>query len=488
MSDLKQKDLYNQYELLRELQRRKAANGSFIDFIYHVNYNYVAKDFHKHLIGKLESFLKDPDKKRMMVFMPPQHGKSEITSRLFPAFALGVNPDLKIVGASYSIDLARSFNREIQRYIDSDEYNEIFPRTRLNSKNVVTTQSWLRNSEEFEVVGKRGSYKAVGVMGGLSGRPADIAIIDDPVKDAIEAESLTFRNRVWDWYVNVLETRLHNNSKVILIMTRWNEDDLAGRLLKKEAEKWDVIVFKAIKENDNSEYDNRTTGEALYPEKHSLEKLEGLKKLSPRTFESLYQQNPTVTGGNKIKKDWFIYVDSFPVSLSLDMWIDGAYTDNSKNDPTGILLTAFDSSKNTLYFVNAFHAYMELPELIEHIKNIANINGLTNKSRIFIEPKASGKSIKQVLNKEINIPVIEIQSYLIREGKEARVQLAAPYFQSSKVKLIEGNWNSEVIHQLTGFPTAKHDEFVDLAGYSCEYYFRGHRTKISNAFGVNNLH
>lgn len=476
----------DELSILRENTRRNALKGSFIDFIYYVDWAYRANWHHEKIAAKLQDFLFDPKKKRLMVFVPPQHGKSQLTSRLFPAWALGVNPNLKIVGASYSIDLARSFNRDIQRYIESEDYPDIFPDTKLNSKNVITTQSWLKNSEEFEVVNKKGSYKAVGVMGGLSGRPADIAIIDDPVKDAKESESQTYRNNVWEWYVNVLETRLHNASKVILIMTRWHEDDLAGRLLKKEPNKWDVINFPAVKEYENLD-DPRTIGQPLWPQKHSLEKILSLKALSERTFQSLYQQNPVNEGGNKVKRDWITVINDLPTHLKKDMWVDGAYTDKTKNDPTGIIITAFDDRQNVLYVANGNHEHMELPNLLTYLYEFAKVNGINHHSRIFIEPKASGKSIQQMINANTNLSAVEIKSYLVGEGKEARLQVAAPYFESSKVKLISGNWNDNFIHQITGFPNVKHDEYVDLIGYACEYYFRDERKSFSRAFAMENI-
>lgn len=179
-----------------------------------------------------------------MIFVPPQHGKSEILSRNFPAWAFGYDPDLKIVGCSYSSDLAKQFSRSIQRIMDSPEYLHIFPETRLNSSNLRTvTRGYLRNVDMFEIVNHKGFYKAQGVCGSLTGTAVDIAIIDDPVKDAIEAYSPTYRERVWEWYTSVLLTRLHNNSRQLFIMTRWHEDDLAGRILSREADKWEVCQF-----------------------------------------------------------------------------------------------------------------------------------------------------------------------------------------------------------------------------------------------------
>lgn len=483
MKDLNLK--IEQLDLLREDLRRKAAKGSFIDFIYYIKTDYKAKWFHRLIAKKLEYFLSDKDKKRLMVFMPPQHGKSELTSRLFPAYVLGMYPNLKIAGASYSIDLARSFNREVQRYIDNDFYRDIFPETNLNSKHVVNTQSWLRNSEEFEVVDKKGSYKSVGVMGGLSGRPVDLAIIDDPVKDRIEAESETYRNRVWDWYVNVLESRLHNNSKVVLIMTRWHEDDLGGRLLDKEPGKWDVIKIPAINEDFNPD-DPRQVGEALWPEKHSLEKLLSQQSLDPLVFESLYQQNPVSKGGNRIKKDVFQIVDSLPTyMLKSDLYIDGAYTEKTKNDPSGILEVKFDKLTNTLYVVNFEAMRLELPELLEYLKGyMSRIH--TAASRYFIEPKASGKSIAQMINKDSKFALIEIKNHLVNEGKETRFNTASPYITTGKVKLLRGGWNDVFISQLIGFPKVKHDEAVDLIGYACYQYFHNEKTRMVGV-GLPNL-
>jgi hypothetical protein len=155
--------------------------------------------------------------KKLMVFMPPQHGKSELTSRRLPAYLLGIKPKLKLIGCSYSASLAASFNRDVQRIIDSEEYHDIFPDTYLNSSNVRTAAlgSYLRNADMFETVSHRGFYKSVGVGGSLTGTPADIGIIDDPVKDAMEAESQTYRARVWDWFTQVFLTRLHNDSQII---------------------------------------------------------------------------------------------------------------------------------------------------------------------------------------------------------------------------------------------------------------------------------
>jgi hypothetical protein len=285
------------HELLKlkhERLRREAINGDFLSFVKYIKKDYYPSWHHEVLAKELQNFLLDPKLKKMAVFMPPQHGKSELTSRLFPAFALGVNANLKIALASYSSDLANGFNRDIQRNIDQPEYREIFPNTEINSKNVITTQSWLRNSEIFEIVNKKGFFKSVGVGGGLTGRSVDLGIIDDPIKDEMEAKSETIRENVWNWYTSVFLTRLHNNSKQLLIMTRWHEDDLAGRILNPDINprhhEWKVVQFEAIKENDSNYDDPRNIGEALWSERHNLDSLLDKKSISPETFAAQYEE------------------------------------------------------------------------------------------------------------------------------------------------------------------------------------------------------
>jgi hypothetical protein len=237
----------------------------------------------------------DGEIKKLMVFMPPQHGKSELTSRRLPAYLLGKNPKLKIVGCSYSSDLATSFNRDVQRIIEDDVYKLIFPDTYLNTKNVKTVASgnYLKNADIFETVNHRGFYKSVGVGGSLTGTSVDIAIIDDPVKDAVEAQSLTDQKRKWEWYTNVLLTRLHNDSQQLITMTRWDKKDLCGKIMEAYND-FEILHLEAIKEKVNHPKDPRKYGEALWESRHSKEKIMAIGKANEQTFDALYQGDPSV--------------------------------------------------------------------------------------------------------------------------------------------------------------------------------------------------
>ena len=307
------------------------ARRNLNDFISYTKHDYKFNWHHIALCKKLERFARGEISK-LMVFMPPQHGKSQLTTRHFPAFMLGLNPKTKIAVCCYSATLAQSFNRDIQRIIDDSKYHEVFPDTVLNESNVTTNAhgNYLRNADIFETLGHRGFVKTVGVGGSLTGTPIDVGIIDDPFKDREEAMSVRIRDKVWSWFTDVFRTRLHNASQELLIMTRWDEDDLAGRILKTEGDKWEVVVFQAIKERDIID-DPRQIGEALWPERHSLDRILSIKETSPFTFSSLYQQEPKPSAEALVFPEWSEY-DEEP-DIAPIYGLDFGFS----NDPSGLI-------------------------------------------------------------------------------------------------------------------------------------------------------
>ena len=287
-------------ELLLALRERavRKARRSLFDFTRFTFPGFRPAEFHHRYYDVLTRFALGEFRK-LMVFMPPQHGKSEGSTRRLPAFLLGLNPDLRVAIVSYSSPMARRFNRDVQRVIDSPEFSATFPQTTLAGMSDAESGRWVRNADEFEVVGHRGGLKTVGVGGPLTGTPVDVLIIDDVYKDAMSAWSAVVRSSIADWYDTVAATRLHNDSRQLIVFTRWHEEDLAGRLLDLEGEYseenpngWRVVVYPAIKEGAPTDEDPREEGEALWPERHSLEKLEAERERNPKSFASLYQQNP----------------------------------------------------------------------------------------------------------------------------------------------------------------------------------------------------
>lgn len=289
--------------LLKERQKRRAQNN-LLEFTKYTFPKFDSRQFHDTYYSILQLFAEGKIKK-LMVSVPPQHGKSEGSTRRLPAFLLGHDPDKKIAVASYNQPFARKFNRAIQRIIDTPEYRAIFPGTAINSKNAVTVNSYLRNADEFEVVGHSGGLKAVGRGGALTGEAVDIMLIDDLYKDYLEGNSPVIQENAWDWYTSVADSRLHNDSQQLIVFTRWSEFDLIGKIEEKEIvielncllneydpDAWYKINFEAIKESPATELDPREMGEPLWKERHSLKKLNKSRKLDPEHFNCLYQGDP----------------------------------------------------------------------------------------------------------------------------------------------------------------------------------------------------
>lgn len=255
----------------------------------------------------------------------PTHN-SEGSSRKLPAFMLGLNPDTKICIGSYAATIARDFNRDVQRIIDTPEYREIFPKTFLNGSNVVTmANTYLRNSDVIEMVGHKGSLRVVGRGGALTSKTVDVMIMDDVYKDYSEGNSPIVRNAAWKWYTTVVKKRLHNKSQELIVFTRWHEEDLIGKIEKGgekiiDIKSWDSIKnipdgawvrinFEALKTGEPNEIDPREPGAALWESMHSRAKLERERALDPIQFQCLDQGNPGSAEGRLYRNPFRTYVD-----------------------------------------------------------------------------------------------------------------------------------------------------------------------------------
>ena len=323
---------YNNYTAGASLQL--VPQEDLLSFTRHTLPSFAPAPFHLAYYEVLTRFAMGEIKK-LMITMPPQHGKSEGATRRLPAFVLGQDPDKRIAIVSYNAIKARKFNRELQRIMGDDRYYELFPQTLLAGQASYQEQgrrsrNYARNSDECEIVGYQGSFKTIGVGGSLTGEPVDMLIMDDLYKDASSAWSPVIRQNVADWYDTVASTRLHNDSQQLLVFTRWHMEDLAGRLLEQEGvydpienpQGWLLVSFPAIQNRPPSEQDPRAEGEPLWPERHSLEKLLEIKGRSPTVFESLYQQNPQPSQG-LMYEEFTCYTDLPSRSYSV-AYIDAA--------------------------------------------------------------------------------------------------------------------------------------------------------------------
>ena len=330
-----------------KLRRKILDYKSILDARYHIlpftQYTfhdiYKPSFFHINYANKLQDFI-DGKIKRLIITIPPQHGKSELSSRRMPAYLFGKNPNLRIGLISYNDSIAGKFNRDIKRIMKGEEYGKVFPKSAIGkSRENYDTD----NSTEFTINGHQGDFVSVGVGGSLTSRKLDIAIIDDLYKDWEQAKSHTYRETVWNWYSSVLETRLHNESQVCIIMTRWHSDDLVGRIKKgiengTIKEDWEEVHYEAIKESPKTDYDPREMGEALWEEMHSREKLLGLRSKNPAVFDALNQGSPRASKTNKFFSDCSV----FDKEDSERNFIDGTY----ELDKSYPVLLSFDFNSN----------------------------------------------------------------------------------------------------------------------------------------------
>lgn len=451
-------------ELLNRIARKE-----MLYFTCKTKPDYSVQWFHRLLCSRLDD-LSNSKIKKLMVFMPAQHGKSELVSRRLPAFILGKNPMLKVAACSYSADLAAKFNREVQRIIDDNKYREIFPDTCLNTKNTVTDSkgSWLRNSDEFEIVNHGGSYKGVGVMGPLTGNPVDFGIIDDPVKDRHEAQSKTYRERLWDWYNDVFCFRLHNDSRVLLTMTRWHEDDLAGRILKEETG-WVVLKLPGLKEDNDNPDDPRDIDEALWPGKHSKEKLLEAKSKSERSFASMIQQRPAAQEGNIFKEAWFKYYIEPPSTCDeILVSFDCTFKDAATSDY--VAATAWAKCGAECYLLDCIRGRWGFVDTIKHFQLFCEKWQPRQK---LIEDKANGTAIIEVLKDKIS-GIVPINP---KESKAERAEAVSYLYEAGNIYHPEtAEWLDDYESELKSFPSAPHDDMVDSTTQALNKLYSTNRT------------
>lgn len=371
-----------------ELAKRELSRREFKYFVTYIKDDYQMEWFHDLICRKLQDFA-DGKIKKLMINLPPQHGKTELATRLFPTYLVGKNPNKKIAITSYSSGITDKLNRDVQRYLDDPKYKNVFENTRLSDGSRADS-NFQRNLEVLDIIDEsnrrsNGFIKTVGIGGSLTGTPVDIGIVDDPIKDFEEAQSVQIRQKVWEWYETVFETRLHNHSQVLMIMTRWHEDDPAGRVLEREGHDWEIIRLPAIREKDINEYDNRNEGEVLWENRHSLERMLAKQRTSPIMFNALYQQNPQPSKDILVFGDWN-EIDRFP-DLPIFYGLDFGF----ENDPTALIRMAVEVKDGVKYcYVHEliYQTKLRSDELAKRMKMIGIKNEIIYADKNASEPIA----------------------------------------------------------------------------------------------------
>lgn len=463
---------YSRRDLNRIAQeaRRELARRSMAEFTLYTDANYKMNWHHRLICDYLDRWARK-EIRRLMIFTAPRHGKSELVSRKLPAYIFGINPDTSIIATSYAADLASRMNRDVQRIMDSPRYAELFPGSRLYGKNIrsVANGSYLRNSDIFEIVGHRGSYRSAGVGGGITGMGGEYIIIDDPTKNREEANSGTMRDKLWDWYTSTLYTRLERDGCILVTLTRWHEDDLAGRLLdrmKHGGEQWTIINLPAECEEPVAPYDIRKPGQALWPWKYDEKALADIKAtIGTYDWSALYQQRPQPAQGVIFKREWFNEENTYTTPPHMNMIIqswDLPFVKSEDSAKCACIVMGRAGAK--IYILDVFN---EKLDFAENVAAFRRISAKHPKARAkVVENKANGPAIVSLLQKEIP----GIIPYEPKGGKEERAIAATPYFEAGNVMLPRNApWVQEFVEQLVGFPSGKFKDMVDATVQGIDY-------------------
>ena len=430
---------------LSEKKKGSQVSSDFLTFVKHIWPQFIEGSHHKTIAEKFNK-LANGEIKRLIINMPPRHTKSEFASNLLPAWMIGRKPDLKIIQTTHTTELAVRFGRKAKTLIDSPEYQQVF-KTRLK--------------EDSQAAGKwetsqGGEYYAAGVGAAITGRGADLLIIDDPhsEQDAMNGAAL---EKAYDWYTSGPRQRLQPGGSIVLVMTRWNSKDLTGALLRSQKEiksdEWHVVEFPAI----------LPSGKPVWPEYWKLDELERVKaSLSVGKWNAQWMQNPTSEEGSIIKREWWnVWAeDHIPKLHHVIQSYDTAFlkketADYSAITTWGVFYPTQVSGPN-LILLDALKGRYEFPEL----KRVAKEQyDYWKPETVVIESKASGLPLTYELRK-MNIPVVNF-SPSKGNDKHARVNAVAPLFESGQIWAPEQKFAEEVIEECAAFPYGDHDDLVD---------------------------
>ena len=450
MSDAEARDLYASVEEHEILKEREEARGSFMTFVKKVWPHFIEGAHHKRMANAFERVARG-ECKRLIINMPPRHTKSEFASYLLPAWFLGNFPEKKIIQTSHTAELAVGFGRKVRNLVDSDVFSDTFPGVGLQADSKAAGR-WNTN--------QRGDYFAIGVGGAVTGKGADILIIDDPHSEqeaALAATSPEIYDKVYEWYTSGPRQRLQPGGSIVIVMTRWSQRDLTGQVLKADAQRggegWEVIEFPAI----------LPSGKPLWPSFWSLAELEALREELPNgKWQAQYQQNPVGNESAIIKRDWWQWweEDNPPeCEYILQAW-DTAFEKNNRADysagTTWGVFTHHKDNQKYLILLNTYKKRVEFPDLKRDVLREYNEY---EPDTLIVEKKASGAPLIYDL-RAMGIPVSE---YTPSKGQDkfARLNSVSDIIASGKVWVPRTRWAEELVDEIASFPSGEHDDLVD---------------------------
>jgi len=439
------KDYRKYYLMLHEKKNKSEINNDFLKFVKSVWPDFVEGDHHKKIADQFNR-LAEGKINRLIINMPPRHTKSEFASFLLPAWMIGKNPKLKIIQTTHTAELAVRFGRKAKTLIDSEDYQKIF-QTRLREDSQAAGR-W-----ETE---QGGEYFAAGVGGAITGRGADLLIIDDQhsEQDALNPEAL---ERAYEWYTSGPRQRLQPGGKIVVVMTRWSVKDLTAQLIKSSAEtkadQWELIEFPAI----------LPTNQPVWPQYWKLSELESVKaSLSVQKWNAQWMQNPTAEEGSIIKREWWRIWDKpyIPALEHVIQSYDTAFLKKETADFSAIttwgVFRLNEDSEPNLILLDAIKERLEFPELK---RKALEQYTYWNPETVIIEAKASGLPLTYELRK-MGIPVVNFTPSKGND-KHARVNAVAPLFESGQIWAPDQKFAEEVVEECAAFPYGDNDDLVD---------------------------
>jgi predicted phage terminase large subunit-like protein len=465
LSVAEQELLLAQLEKLEELKSKKLAQEKFLAFVKEVWPTFIGGRHHARMAEAFER-VANGTCKRLIINMPPRHTKSEFASYLLPAWFLGKFPHKKVIQASHTAELAVGFGRKVRNLVDTDVYRKIFPDLNLASDSKAAGR-WNTS--------KGGDYFAIGVGGAVTGKGADVLIIDDPHSEqeaALAEINPDIYDKTYEWYTSGPRQRLQPGGAIVIVMTRWSKRDLTGQVLKSEAQRggdgWEVIEFPAI----------LPSGNPLWPEFWSMEELSALRTELPNSkWQAQYQQAPTSDTSAIIKREWWKTWDSdVPprCDFILQSW-DTAFEKTQRADYSalttwGVFYYPDDTGTEqaNIILLNAFRERMEFPRLkqeaIEQYKE-------WQPDSVIIEKKASGAPLIYEM-RSMGIPV---QEFTPSRGNDkiSRLNAVSDLFASGRVWAPGTHWAEEVIEEVASFPGGEHDDYVDSTSLALMRFRQG---------------
>tara|TARA_R110000765_G_scaffold46969_2_gene96728 strand:- start:6179 stop:7639 length:1461 start_codon:yes stop_codon:yes gene_type:complete len=441
------------------LSVRTKAQESFMTFVKHVYDGFIEGTHHTQVATQFEKLAVNPGS-RIIVNMPPRHTKSEFASYLLPAWLIGKNPELKIIQTTHTAELAVRFGRKVRNLMETDIYKDIFPEVELRVDSKAAGR-W--------DTAQGGEYFAAGVGGAITGRGADLLIIDDPhsEQDALSESAL---ESAYEWYTSGPRQRLQPGGSIVVVMTRWSLKDLTGKLIKAQAsdvmaDQWDLIEFPAILPSDN----------VLWPEFWNKDELLRVKaSLSLSKWNSQWQQNPTAEEGAIIKKEWWNKwekEDIPPVSYIMQSY-DTAFSKKETADYSAIttwgVFQPKEGGPENLILMDAKRGRWDFPELKSHAMEEYKF---WEPDMVLIEAKASGTPLTDEL-RTMGIPVVNYTPSKGRD-KHTRMHMVAPIFESGKVWAPEKKFSEEVIEECAAFPNGDYDDYCDSMSMALIRYRKG---------------